>query len=589
MKNRILSYILLTGLAFSLPGCQDFLVETNPNQISTDSFWKNLDDADAGLVAVYNSFKNGNILLTSEESLRADLAWPGFGRPNTQNAYYIKNFNNGAAPANSKWDALYKGIFRANQVIVNIDKLLPTYANQPESLKRANYIKGQAHFFRGLFYSYLHQSFNQGAVPIIETVPQNEADFYKTISPADQVQAFFIKDLELALTLLPGKWALKSDLGRVTAGAASAVLGTTYLYAKDYAKAATYFKDVISNPAYGYSLAASVGDNFTTKKEFNSESILEISYSTSFKAELNVFDENNVSSTFAFAVANAARGGFRSILPSLWIIMAYKTEPMDPKDPRNIVKKADGTTRLRSYSLRASNTLALVDDLDQSYYGVTSAQGGVYNNAETAYYRKYSNWDIVSNEKDILPQQRSAVNHRVIRLADVFLMYAECLVKGGTDGAGVSEALRYINKVRQRSALQLIGNAAASEFPTATADEKTYTAKTVMDHLMYVERPLELALEGHAIRLIDMRRWGITKQRFEELSQQKFYGEHYPFVTETGTNGTRWGSVLTPGTKAGYPVYVDYQAAAANYIESAHAYWPIPNSETITNPELIKK
>ena len=79
MKNRILSFILLTGLAFSLPGCQDFLVETNPNQISTDSFWKNLDDADAGLVAVYNAFKNGNIMRTGDEYNRSDLTWPGWG------------------------------------------------------------------------------------------------------------------------------------------------------------------------------------------------------------------------------------------------------------------------------------------------------------------------------------------------------------------------------------------------------------------------------------------------------------------------------------------------------------------------------
>jgi starch-binding outer membrane protein, SusD/RagB family len=418
-------------------------------------------------------------------------------------------------------------------------------------------------------------------------VPKDESEFSQPLQPADKVQEFFRKDLEYALTNLPFKWTQNKDLGRVTTGAAASVLGMSYLYAKDYAKAAQYFKDVIENPNYGYALAPSIGDNFTTRREFNEESILEISYSLAFKPEINPYAEEQVSNTLNFMVSPT--GGFRTIYPSSWLIMAYKKEEMDVNDPRNYVTNADGTRRLRTYSLRTSHSIALPDDLDQSYYLVTSAQGAVYNNGETAYYRKYSNWDIVKNEKDIQPTTRSGINVRVIRLADVYLMYAESLIKGGADDGAVKEALKYVNRVRHRSALRLLGQPTESEFPAASHDQKSFTARTLMDHLMYIERPLELSIEGHATRLIDLRRWDITKQRFQELSTRKYYGEHYVFTTIDGKSATRWASVLTEGTKTGYVVMTDYDQAAKNYTEAAHAYWPLPNSELITNPSVSAK
>ena len=105
---------------------------------------------------------------------------------------------------------------------------------------------------------------------------------------------------------------------------------------------------------------------------------------------------------------------------------------------------------------------------------------------------------------------------------------------------------------------------------------------------MYVERPLELSVEGNAVRHIDMRRWGITKQRFEELSKRKYAADHFEFINEKGDSDTRWGSVLKQVTEGEEPALADYVQAAVNYIESAHAYWPLPNSEIVANPELVE-
>lgn len=559
--------------------CSDFLEEVNPNEMSTESFWKTVDDLDAGMIAVYNAFKNQNVLAIGDEYNRSDMTWPGWGRPNTSNQYYLQEFNESSGTPNNKWDALYKGIFRANQVISASQELIPGLADEA-SQERATIILAQARFFRGLFYFYLSTGFNNGSVPVFDFVPQNEEDFYQPVRPAEEVVEFYREDLQFAHENLPAKWTRDIDRGRVTAGAAAAVLGKSHLYQEEYSQAATYFQEVIETPEYGYHLTESIGDNFTTTNELNAESILEINYSLSYKSEISPWAEEQVSNNLNFTVSPV--GGYRAVYPSCWLIMAYKGDKMDVNDPRNYVLEEDGSTRLRTYSLRTSYSIALVDDLDLEYYGTSTAEATAFNNKETGYFRKYSNWETVSNEKDIVPNLRSGVNVRVIRLADVYLMYAEALLMGE---GNVEEAMTYINRVRRRSALQLLGMDGSGEFPAAAHDNVTYDVQSLMEHLMYVERPLELSLEGNAIRTIDMRRWGITKQRFEELSQRKYYTENYPFVNSKGQNVTRWSSVLTEEV-VGTNILIDYQQAASNYIPSAHAYWPIPNSELVANPKL---
>lgn len=579
MKKLVLKYITIGLVLLSAFACDDFLTETNPNEMSTDSFWKTLDDTEMGLNAVYNSFKNGSIMRMTDEYNRSDMTWPGWGRPNTTNPYYLQTFTEASTAPNAKWDALYKGIFRANQVIEALKALEGTGVDEERWTEQM----AQARFFRGLFYFYLHSSFNKGSVLIFDFVPQDEADFYQTVRPAEEVRAFFIKDLEYAYDNLPARWD-DNNKGRATAGAAAAVLGKSYLYAGDYDTAAMYFKDVITNPDYGYALAPHVGDNFTTRNELNEESILEVVYSLNYKNEQNPYAEENTSSVLNFMVSPV--GGWRVIYPSCWLIMAYKNDAMDINDPRNYVTDEDGNKRLRTYNLRTSYSIALVDDKDMQYYGKVTAEATFFNNAETAYWRKHSNWDITDNEKNISQATpRSGVNYRVIRLADVYLMYAECLIKGGTDNSKIDEALMYVNRVRHRSALQLLGPDGTGEYPAADHDDVVYDAQKLMDHLMYVERPLELSAEGHAIRFLDLRRWGLLPQRFIELSTKHYHRDNYTFIDSKGKSVTRWGSVLVEGAKDDKDL-VDYVQAAQNYNEDAHAYWPLPNSEIVTNPVL---
>lgn len=623
MKNSLFKkivFVLVT--AITITSCdKSFLEEDNPVQISTGTFFKTVTDLESALVSVYNALKDDDVLSIQNETLRSDLAYPGFGRPNPQNSgstFYFQNFDSGSTTTNQKWAALYTGIFRANQVIVNTEALIPKL--EEEELTAAEIILAQARTLRGLFYFYLHSTYNKGSVPIYDFVPVNESDFYQEAQPEDVVQKFYLADLEYGLENLPESYTAEQGIGKITKGAATALLGKSYLYDGDYDMAAQYFKSVIDD--FGYELTPDIGSNFTTRDEFNSESILEISYSTQYKDEISPASQEQVSTRLNYNFSSV--GGWSSIYPSCWLTVLYQDEQMDTQDPRNYVMKPviknDGNIHvkggtyerddagdivyeegIRDYSMRASASIALVDDTVEPYYLKTAAQAANFGSGERySWFRKYTNWDITISEALVATSvQRSGVNVRVIRLADIFLMYAEALIKGGTDNSGVEEAMTYINRVRRRSGVVLLGLPGTGEFPLNDHDNVSYDAQSLMDHLMYVERPLELSAEGHAIRAIDLRRWGITKERFEELATRRYYTGHYEFETintkdpsKPGNRSTRWQSriaetVLFPQNElytTPKEVWNEYEDAAINYNEEDNAYWPIPNDELITNP-----
>ena len=601
-KFNIASFLkmILIGFLITVSSCQDFLEETNPNEISTGSFWRSANDLQFGVNAIYNAFKNQNVLLLVNEYQRTDMAWPGFPRPNTINPFFLQTFNAATPEMSRKWNALYQGIFRANQVIEAYERLAPSFTDATTQ-ENTRQMLAQARFFRGLFHFYLHSSFNNGEIIIRDKLPVTLEELNKGTSTSSEVIEFFREDLEFAVENLPAVWPGR-DLGRVTAGAAEAVLGKSYLYEGNYEVAAQYFRNVIDN--YNYRLTEDIGDNFSPRTELNQESILEINYTADLKVneEPSSAESLNNSLNRSFAAGSQNIGGWRTLYPANWLIMEYKRDTPDPVDrdnevlardnSNNVLKKTNGedSVHIRKYSIRTSKSIALVDDQDEPYYQTFPAMATPFNNGETAFWRKHTNSEILSSEFDNDPINRSGVNVRVIRLADVYLMLAECLIDGGNNGGGVNEALTYINRVRRRAKVVLLGSSANSEFPNFTHDNLNYSASELMEHLMHVERPLELSAEGHAIRHLDLRRWGITQQRFQDVGEMLFGAENFIFQhPENGNTVTRWGAVLkeveTP--EEVHPRYVrDRVVQSVNYVESQHAYWPIPETERANNSSL---
>lgn len=578
----IIKIVASLCLIVTLSSCEGYLEEVNPNGVSTDTYWANLDEVESTLSGVYNGMLNTFLHNIGPNSLRGDVAFP-FRRVNTVGRgvpFYQQTFTNNTVEVEKQWEALYQVIFRANQVIKALENLA-----EVEDQERWEVLMGQARFFRGLAHFYLHNDFNKGSIIIRDKVPVTNADFNKALSTSSEVIAFFRADLLYAYQTLPAKYEDITDLGRATRGAAATILGTSHLYEKEYTEAMTYFNDIIDNPDYGYELVEDMSLIFTNAGEFNAESILEISYSIDHQAEDTQWDEESFNTRNArFTAPNNKGGGSNNqYLPAAWLTYAYGNEALDTQDPRNQIDTMGGT-RLRNVSLRASSMIALVQDIDTEFYLEPSVpEACTFPSLSFSFFKHFSNHDIVNHEKEIgATPWKSGKNHVVNRLAEVYLMLAECQIQTGD----IPGALASMNAIRTRWGLQLLGpnDGSAHDF-----DEVNYTTETLMDHLMYVEKPLELSIEGHSMRAIDMRRWGITESRFNELSTMEFYVEDFTYTTGAGSSAVRKKALVMAGTSPDpdkNPMILEFQESPLNYFEELHAWFPIPLSEVQNNSSV---
>lgn len=588
MNKNIIYTITLSGLMLS--ACMDSFDAPNPNAPTFEDQIENLKSTQSLLTTVYNAMFNHNVLSIEEMTICSDMGYPGYGRSgNPQNetlaAYYNQTYTKSYSGVSNKWSALYTGIFRANQTIEALNLLAERGQVKNEEWTEQ---MAQARFFRGLFHFYLHSVFNNGEVIIFDSVPKNDNDFHKPVSPADEVQEFFREDLKYAYENLPENYGSKSE--KVTKGTTATILGTSYLYSEDFEKAIVYFNDVINNDEYGYELVDDMSLMFTSAGEFNKESIFEINYQLGVHPEMNAYDENAPTNRLGYTSSS------QSFTLPCWITHLYQTEKMNPNDERNrihyIDENGEEKDSLRSISLRASAMIAVVQDDNTPYYlsPYTSVKVPVNEKTAVGYYRKYSNWDIIDDEKNLPDGERkSGKNVIVNRLADVYLMYAECMLR--KDNPDVEEALKYMNLIRDRWALELLGTPGQnpSFSPMKAYDGKLYNAETLFKQLQDVDRPLEMSAEGNALRFIDLRRWGIAKQRYTELSKEVYHLEPRNVPESTKPRYKVWLKYGPSPEGELYPELQDYILAAQNYDETRNGYWPIPLLEEQNNPNLYKK
>jgi hypothetical protein len=90
----------------------------------------------------------------------------------------------------------------------------------------------------------------------------------------------------------------------------------------------------------------------------------------------------------------------------------------------------------------------------------------------------------------------------VIRLSDLYLLYAEALNESGNGAAG----LPYLNKIRERAGLGTI----ESSWTNFSKNPGKYSTIDGLRQIIQQERGIELAFEGS--RFWDLRRWKTAPQ-----------------------------------------------------------------------------
>jgi hypothetical protein len=379
------------------------------------------------------------------------------------------------------WEQTYKGIMRANVVIAQ----LPKATRFTDNKNKARF-EAEARWMRAYFYFLLATNF--GNVPIVDK-PITTLDGARVpSSKPGEVWDFIINDLTFAKGNLPATWN-SENTGRVTKGAAAALLGKVYLYRAQwdnkpdlYAKAAVEFNEVVNSGLY--SLVTKLDDNFSPNTENNKESIFEVQFTrgdfnpwlpVDFEYQNGVNEGAAASGRLIFwrvgcgpnnVCAPGANGlGYGQMHVTLPLQNAF--EPNDPRRPVTIYKQDD-------FFVKDGQTEVKFD----SRWSVTGSTPAKYIRQEDLSFR--------------FPLNISTNNDRIIRYADVLLMLAEAELLGNNN---IAKAASLINQVRKRA--DPTGNILAERPSTATKDQ--------MFRFLQQERRVELALEGH--RYNDLVRW----------------------------------------------------------------------------------
>ncbi|CAA9246975.1 MAG: Cell surface glycan-binding lipoprotein, utilization system for glycans and polysaccharides (PUL), SusD family [uncultured Cytophagales bacterium] len=451
--------VLLALLLFN-PACrEDALERENPNAPTEGTYYKTEGDFIRASNAIYATIQKLELFgsyLQYNYDLRGDEYQPTFKTDQDADLQQLQRFT--LNPANSYvtgyWRYLYEGVYRSN---ILLDKIRDARFNEV----RRGRIEGEAKFLRAFCYYHLTSLF--GDVPLF-TDAAAQKGYPAGRTPKAQVQAQMIADWTDAKTLLPtpAEWG-PGELGRATRGAAGAFLGKLYLTLGRYADARDELAAVVNTGTY--SLVPDYRSNFSEGSENNAESVFEIQYRNLNRGDVwgggqsqdgaDVNESNMVS--FLYGVP---QGQGWNLQPSEVLVGAF--EPGDPRK-RATVFFAGGD------SLR---------NLDDKLIAYDSPGYGS---------RKYL------DNTARLPGYGgpfSGINIRVMRYAEVLLLYAEALNE--TDGPAA--ALPYLNQVRERVDMPPYPTPG---FPAASKDD-------VFRILMH-ERMVELG--GEQKRWLDLVRW----------------------------------------------------------------------------------
>ena len=462
MKN-LSKYILVVSF-FTLFSCGDDFLDLDPRGTELETnFYQNEEEIFQGLVAAYDVLQwggtNGWTMKLGLYNAASDDTYAGGSDASDQPSWVaFDNFTLDPflGPQSGLWAKNYTGIYRTNLVL---EKLVEVEGLSSEFVARTS---AEAKFLRAYYYFDLVRMF--GNVPLITNVLTGDELYEQVQSPASEIYTQIEQDLNDARNTFELPSTLPADeLGRVTKGAVSALLGKVILFQNDESRmteCASIFEEVIGSNIYA--LETDFNSIFDTNNEFGIESVFEIQHSDAQRGGWGNF-ANGTEGNY-----NVQFFGMRDYVgPSYsagWSFCPVTEDLVDAmsSDPRFEATIIDGT------ALRAQ--------------GASYTEG--YQN--TNYFiRKYAGL-----EEDRAPDGEPALNwkHNIIeiRYADVLLMAAEAYTRSGNDSA----ARGYLNDVRRRVFLQPVTSASGSQ---------------LLDFI-HRERRLELATEGH--RFFDLVRTG---------------------------------------------------------------------------------
>ena len=435
--------LALSGLVLAT-ACSNFLDPKPDDVLAPENFYKTSSDAIAAVNAVYEQSKWGKWLgywYMTDVATDDIIASPNFGSDGHRMSNYTTDPSEWVF--GDAWGNRYTTINRANAVLDRVPAI------QMDGTLRSRLL-GEARFLRAMAYFDIVRFF--GDVPLIEHEVTSLKNLDVSRTPAAQVYALIVSDLQAASTALPPSYS-GADVGRATSGAALSLLAKVYLQQKDYTKTAQTAAQVIATNRY--SLNTRWKDNFTISKELvNPESIFELNYD-------GTLDPGAGSVMTLFSLPASYPGGdaygLMQVTPSL-VNQFAATDTRGNHGTFMISPYTDADNRVVTWGVPAGAAF-------DKYLDETNAQ----NMTSRAWAQQPNNWV-------------------VLRYADVLLMYAEAVNEGGAASGMTKEAA--LNAVRARAGIPTVGT----------------LSQAVFRDTLRLERRREFVFEGQ--RWFDLQRYG---------------------------------------------------------------------------------
>ena len=299
---------LLALLFLGTASCEQFVDEVPVSTVSSDNFWRNSSDANAGVIAIYDGLQatySQNYHFWGElRSDNFDLA--NSNSTNVQSELILNNLIQTSRTAD--WSRIYNTISRANIAIARLPELLDRGQATNSLLAEAYAIRAKLYFDAVRVW---------GDVPLITdgSSALNLDDLRQPRTPVSDVFDRIILDMTEADRLME----INSDPFRFSKSSIFCLQAEVYMWLKDYTSAKTSIENLIGLGTH--SLATSVEDynnmfvNETPGeggvKQFGPELIYSIPYSISEQATDIIFDEMRNFGGGPFA-NNANRSGIKN-------------------------------------------------------------------------------------------------------------------------------------------------------------------------------------------------------------------------------------------------------------------------------------
>jgi len=458
MKNYRFAFgILFTAmlsLLFGMRSCSDEFVKISPEySIDSENYFNSEEDYYNALIAAYDMLQPSYVNVILGEIASDNTLCGGESPTDVIGWQQVDDMIHTPVNANLKdlWNWMFAGVQRTNYFMEFSDKL--DFDGKEGMIGEVLFLRAYYHFELVKWFGPLplkpDQRFSLGDET---TIPR---------SSVPEVYGQIESDLLYAIDVLPME---QEQTGRATRGAAQALLGKAYLYQEKFAEAAEVLEELIGEGPYR--LVSDFNSIFEAEGENGPGSIFEVQYTDLEGAGFGCLQCSEGNVAVGFSGVRSYDGPLFTSGFSFNVPVQDAAEAFEPGDLRKEVTILD--------------IVAWAESTGASY---------TEGHEHTGYFnRKY------------LPRKRSPLaqndlnltnpnNYRAIRFADVLLMAAEALNRGGISD---SRAQEYLNRVRRRA----FGD---------NNHDISLTGAALTDAI-YRERRVELMGEGH--RFFDLVRTG---------------------------------------------------------------------------------